>query len=310
MAEFNENAKIWFDGRMVNWKEATVHVMCHALHYGSSVFEGMRCYDTPKGPMVFRLRDHIRRLFNSAKIYRIEIPFTPEQIQEACLEVIRVNNLRSAYLRPIAFRGYGRTLGVDPKDTPIQVAIAALEWGKYLGEEALTQGVDVRVSSWHRLPANTMPCVAKAGSNYMNSQLIKLEARMDGYAEGIALNPEGYVSEGSGENIFMVRGGKIYTPPLAASILLGITRDTVITIARDLGYEVIEEMIPRAMLYLADELFFTGSAAEITPIRSVDRIKIGTGRRGPVTEELQRQFFAIINGEVQDRYGWLTPVYT
>jgi len=309
MPEFNEKAKIWFNGRLVDWMEAKVHVMAHVLHYGSSVFEGLRCYDTPKGSRVFRLKDHIRRLFDSAKIYRMNIPYSQEEIFNACLEVIRANKMKAAYLRPIVFRGYGRTLGVDPRDCPIEVAIAALDWGRYLGEDAINAGVDVRVSSWARMAPNTLPAMAKAGCNYMNSQLIKLEARADGYVEGIALDPLGYVSEGSGENIFLVRDGKLYTPPIYASILVGITRDSVIKIAKDLGYEVIEQPIPREMLYIADEVFFTGSAAEVTPIRSIDRIPVGEGKRGPITAKIQKRLFAIINGEVEDKYGWLTPVY-
>lgn len=309
MAEFNEKAKIWFNGRLIDWMDAKIHVMAHVLHYGSSVFEGLRCYNTIHGPMVFRLKDHVRRLFDSAKIYRMRIPYTKEEIFAACLEVIRANNMKSAYLRPIVFRGYGKTLGVDPKDCPIEVAIAALDWGKYLGDEAINVGVDVRVSSWFRMAPNTSPALAKAGCNYMNSQLIRLEANADGYVEGIALNSFGYVSEGSGENIFLIRDGKIYTPPLAASILAGITRDSVIKIAQDMGFEVIEQSIPREMLYIADEVFFTGSAAEVSPIKSIDRIAIGDGKRGPITEKIQQRFFKILSGEADDKYGWLTPVY-
>jgi branched-chain amino acid aminotransferase len=305
MAEVPENGKIWFDGEIIDWRKATVHVLAHVVHYGSSVFEGLRCYKTKQGAAIFRLHDHIKRLFNSAKIYRIPIPYTQEELEQACIDIVKANHLEEAYLRPIAFRGY-KTLGVDPKDSPVQVAIAALTWGKYLGDEAINVGVDVRVSSWNRLPPNTMPSIAKAGSNYMNSQLIKMEAVMDGYVEGIALNTEGYVSEGSGENIFMVRDGQLFTPPLAASILPGITRQSIFTIAKELGYEVKEEMIPRAMLYLADELFFTGSAAEVSPIKSVDRIPIGEGRRGPITKHIQEHFFGILSGEIEDRDGWLT----
>jgi branched-chain amino acid aminotransferase len=310
MSGFNEQAKIWYDGKWVDWKDATVHVMAHVIHYGSSVFEGMRCYDTRHlGPAVFRLREHIERLFNSAKMYRMHIPFSMEEIIQACVDVVKVNEMKEAYIRPVVFRGYG-SLGVLPEGVPINVVIGAWEWGKYLGPEALEQGVDVCVSSWNRLALNTMPSLAKAGANYMNSQLIKMEAHEYGFAEGIALNPEGYVSEGSGENLFLVYKGKIYTPPLCASILPGITRDTVITLARELGYEVIEQMIPRSMLYLADELFFTGSAAEITPIRSVDKIPVGEGKRGPVTKQLQERFFGMMTGEYEDKYGWFTPVYS
>nr|WP_276522201.1 branched-chain amino acid transaminase [Kallotenue papyrolyticum] len=298
---------IWFNGELVPWDKATLHVLAHVVHYGSSVFEGIRCYATPGGPAIFRLKEHTRRLFNSAKIYRMTIPFSEEQINRACHEVVSANNLRSAYLRPVVFRGYG-SLGVDPRGCPVEVAVAALDWGKYLGDEALEQGVDVGVSSWTRIAPNTLPAMAKAGANYMNSQLIKLEAAQHGYSEGIALDINGYVSEGSGENIFLVRDGKLITPPLVASVLPGITRDTIITLAREEGIPVIEERIPREALYLADELFFTGTAAEITPIRSVDGIQVGAGRRGPITERLQQAFFGVINGEREDRWGWLDRV--
>ena len=309
MGVFNEQAKVWYDGKWVDWKDATVHVMAHVIHYGSSVFEGMRCYNTkPYGPAIFRLKEHIDRLFNSAKIYRIDIPFSKDDVLQACVDVIRKNDMKEAYIRPVVFRGYG-SLGVLPKDVPINVVVGAWEWGKYLGPEALEQGVDVCISSWNRMPANTMPSLAKAGSNYMNSQLIKMEAHENGFAEGIALYPDGHVSEGSGENIFLVYKGELITPPISASILPGITRDTVITLAKELGYSVREEMIPRSMLYIADELFFTGSAAEITPIRSVDHIKIGEGKRGPVTKKLQDRFFGMMSGEYEDKYHWFTPVY-
>ena len=298
---------IWFNGELVPWDKATIHVLSHVVHYGSSVFEGIRCYETPDGPAIFRLKEHTRRLFNSAKIYRMELPYTEDQINRACHEVITANNLRSAYLRPVAFRGYG-TLGVDPRGCPVDVAVAALNWGKYLGDEALEQGVDVGVSSWTRIAPNTLPAMAKAAANYMNSQLIKLEAAQHGYSEGIALDVNGYVSEGSGENLFLVRNDTLITPPLAASVLPGITRDTVITLAREEGIPIIEERIPREALYIADELFFTGTAAEITPIRSVDGIPVGLGKRGPITERLQSAFFAVINGEREDRWGWLDPV--
>ena len=307
MSGFLENGKIWFGGELIDWKDAKIHVMSHVLHYGSSVFEGLRCYDTPKGPGIFRLKDHTRRLFDSAKIYRMPMPFSHDEINQACVDVIRVNALREAYLRPIVFRGYG-SLGVDPRDTPVEVVVAAMSWGKYLGDEALNVGVDVRVSSWTRMRANTFPAMAKCGANYMNSQLVNLEAKADGYVEGISLDANGYVSEGSGENIFLVRDGKLYTPPLTSSILPGITRNCVMTIAREMGFEVIETTIPREMLYIADEVFFTGSAAEISPIKSIDRIPIGEGRRGPITEQLQKRFFAILACEVEDKHGWLTFV--
>lgn len=304
---FDETTKIWFNGKMVRWEEATIHVMSHVIHYGSSVFEGFRCYKTPKGPAIFRLQDHIDRLFDSAKIYRIAIPFTKTKIMQACIDVVKLNKLQECYLRPVVFRGYS-SLGVDPKDCPTIVAIGALMWGKYLGPEALQNGVDVRVASWTRARPNTFPGMAKAAANYMPAQLVKLEARIDNYVEGIMLDAHGYVSEGSGENIFAVYHGKIYTPPLTASILPGITRDCAMTLARDFGYDIIETNVPREMLYVADEVFFTGSAAEITPIRSIDRIPIGNGACGPITARLQKQFFAIIEGKTKDKYGWLTLV--
>jgi len=298
---------IWFNGELVPWDNATIHVLSHVVHYGSSVFEGIRCYETPQGPAIFRLRDHTRRLLNSAKIYRMPVPYNEDQLNQACHAVVKANKLRSAYLRPVAFRGYG-TLGVDPRPCPVEVAVAALNWGKYLGDEALEQGVDVGVSSWARIAPNTLPAMAKAAANYMNSQLIKLEAAQHGYSEGIALDVDGYISEGSGENLFLVRDNKLVTPPLSASVLPGITRDTVITLAREQGLSLIEERIPREALYIADELFFTGTAAEITPIRSVDGIQVGIGKRGPITEQLQQAFFGLINGEIEDRWGYLDRV--
>ncbi len=298
---------IWFNGELVPWDNAQIHVLSHVVHYGSSVFEGVRCYETARGPAIFRLRDHTTRLFNSAKIYRMPMPFTEAQINGACRDVVSANNLRSAYLRPVAYRGYG-ALGVDPRPCPVGVAVAAMNWGKYLGEEALEQGVDVGVSSWTRIAPNTLPTMAKAAANYMNSQLIKMEAAQHGYSEGIALDVDGYISEGSGENLFFVRDGKLITPPLAASVLPGITRDTVITLARAQGIPVVEERIPREALYISDELFFTGTAAEITPIRSVDGVQVGIGKRGPLTEQLQSAFFDVISGEAEDTWGWLEPV--
>lgn len=307
MSAFNESAKLWFSGRMIDWKDATIHVMSHVVHYGSSVFEGIRCYNTPKGPAIFRLKEHIVRLFNSAKIYRMEIPFSLDEVMQACVDVIKVNNWQEGYLRPIIFRGY-HSLGVAPGKCPIEVVVGGWYWGKYLGDEALANGVDVCVSSWTRIAPNTLPALAKCGANYMNSQLIKMEANIDNYVEGIALDANGYVSEGSGENLFIVYNGTILTPPLGASVLPGITRDTVIKIASEMGYCVKESLIPREMLYIAEEVFFTGSAAEITPIRSIDRITIGSGKSGPVAQKLQQRFFAHINGEIQDKNGWLTFV--
>lgn len=300
--------KIWRNGELISWNDANVHVLTHALHYGSSVFEGIRCYETATGPAVFRIKEHIRRMFDSAKIYRMDLPrFTPKELEDACVEIVRVNKLKSCYIRPVAFRGYGE-MGVLPLKNPIEIYICCWEWGKYLGAEAIVNGVDVCVSSWTRIAPNTLPAMAKVAANYMNSQLIKMEAVMNGYAEGIALDAAGYASEGSGENIFLVRDGIIYTPTLGTSALPGITRDTVITLAREAGIEVKEQAIPREWLYIADELFFTGTAAEITPIRSVDKIAIGTGTRGPITEKLQTAFDDILTGKAADRFGWLTHV--
>jgi branched-chain amino acid aminotransferase len=299
---------LWHNGEMVPWDDATVHVGTHVLHYGSSVFEGIRCYKTERGSAVFRLDEHARRLIDSAKIYRMDIGYDAETIAEACLETVRANEMEHCYIRPIAFRGF-HSLGVNPTPCPVETWVMVWKWGTYLGEEALEAGVDVKVSTWNRAAPNTMPFMAKAGANYMSSALIKMEAVQDGYAEGIALNPEGHVSEGSGENVFLVRNGVIFTPPLHDSILPGITRDSVITLARDLGFEVRQESLPRESLYVADEVFFSGTAAEITPVRSVDRLAIGEGRRGPVTEQVQRHFFDIVHGRSEDPYGWMTPVH-
>ena len=300
--------KIWHQGKFIDWDDAKVHVLTHALHYGSSVFEGIRCYDTLEGPAIFRAREHARRLFDSAKIYRMEdLGFTQDELVEAMRELVRVNGLSACYIRPITFRGYGE-VGVLSLKNPIISYMMCWEWGKYLGAEAIEKGVDVCVSSWTRLAPNTLPAMAKVAANYMNSQLIKMEAVTNGYAEGIALDATGYVSEGSGENIFLVRDGVMYTPTLGTSALPGITRATVLQLASDLGYEVTHQAIPREWLYIADELFFTGTAAEITPIRSVDRIKIGKGERGPITKRLQEEFTAIVTCKKEDRHGWLTFV--
>ncbi len=301
---FNDQAGlIWMNGEFVNWKDAQIHVLSHVIHYGSSVFEGERAYKTPKGTAVFRLPEHTKRLFNSAKIYRMPVPFTPEQINAATLETIRKNALESCYIRPIVYRGYN-SLGVNPFKCPVDVAIGVWNWGKYLGPEALEKGVDVKISTWTRMAPNTFPATAKAGANYMNSQLIKMEAITDGYEEGIALDVNGFISEGSGENIFIICDGIIFTPPLGASVLAGITRDSVMRIARDLGYEVREQMLPREILYTCDEAFFTGSAAEITPLATVDKIPVGPGMRGPITHKIQNAFFDIVEGG-NDPYGWL-----
>jgi branched-chain amino acid aminotransferase len=300
--------KIWHNGRFINWDDAKIHVLSHVVSYGSSVFEGIRCYETANGPALFRLRDHVRRMADSGKIYRMDLPFSIDELTAAIPELVRVNKMKSCYVRPIALRGYAE-MGVYALRNPVEVYLACWEWGKYLGEEALASGVDVCISSWTRIAPNTLPAMAKAGANYMNSQLIKMEAVANGYSEGIALDAAGYVSEGSGENIYVVRDGKIYTPPLGASVLPGITRDTVIRLAGDMGIPLVESLVPREMLYIADEDFFSGTAAEITPIRSIDKIVIGKGRRGPVAEKLQKEFFAIIEGSQPDRYGWLTPVF-
>lgn len=302
-----ETKHIWMDGKFIPWHDAKIHVLSHVLHYGTAVFEGIRCYKTPQGSKICRLKEHTERMFNSAKMYRMDIPFTQDVINQATIDAVRKNEVEEAYIRPIAFRGYAE-LGVNPFPCPVSVAIAILQWGKYLGAEALDQGVDVMVSSWNRIAPNTLPAMAKCAANYMNSQLIKMEAMAYGFVEGIALDTSGYVSEGSGENIFVILKGKVYTPPLGASILPGITRDSVITIARELGFEVIEKMLAREILYIADEIFFTGSAAEVTPIRSVDKIKVGVGRAGPITKQIQAFFFDVIEGRREDKYGWLTPV--
>lgn len=305
--------KVWKNGDFINWDDANIHVMSHVVNYGSSVFEGIRCYNTSAGPAVFRLPEHSQRLLNSAKIYRMETNFTRDDLSNATVELIRQSGLEECYIRPVVLRGLDHdnpAFGVNPFGNPVDTYIALWEWGKYLGEEALENGIDVCVSSWNRITSNSMPSMAKAGANYMNSQLIKMEAILGGFSEGIALDDRGYVSEGSGENIFLVNGGKLITPPLGASILPGITRDSIISIARDLGIEVVETTIQRAALYLADELFFTGTAAEVTPIRSVDRITIGAGKRGPVTKQLQDEFFKIIRNERPAPNGaeWLTFV--
>jgi branched-chain amino acid aminotransferase len=297
---------IWFNGQLVPWDEAQVHVAAHALHYGSSVFEGIRAYATDDGPAVFCLDPHVDRLFNSAKVYRMEIPYTKEEITQAIKDTVEANGHGACYIRPLVFRGFDG-LGIDPRSCPVEVTIITMEWGRYLGPEAIEQGVDVGVSSWQRMSPNTFPAAAKIGGQYINSQLIVMEAKDHGYTEGIALDANGFVSEGSGENIFVVKDGHILTPPLASSILQGVTRRCVVTLAQDVGYEVQEELIPREVLYMADEVFFTGTAAEITPIRSIDHIPVGEGRRGPVTEQLQTEFFGITSGQMPDRHGWLTP---
>ncbi len=307
MAKVNADL-IWFNGKLIPWKDATVHVMSHALHYGSSVFEGIRAYDTPNGTCIFRLRDHIERLFDSAKIYRMNIPFTVEEVIQACKYSVKENNLTTGYLRPLAFLG-DVGMGLRPPiDAEADLMIAAFNWEAYLGAEAIENGVDVGVSSWNRLAPNTMPTAAKAGGNYLSSQLISMEARRHGYTEGIAMDINNQISEGAGQNLFLVKKGIIYTPPGSASILQGLTRDAVFVLAKELGYEVREETISREALYLADEFFMTGTATEIVPIKSVDGIAVGSGLRGPVTKALQDIFFGIFDGSTEDKWGWLEPV--
>lgn len=307
MAWDDTASKIWFDGNMIDWKDASIHVLSHVVHYGTSVFEGIRAYKNENGVAVFRLKEHVQRLFDSAKIYKIDIPYTQEEIEEAILETVRVNDLDGCYIRPIAFRGYGE-LGVNPMNCPVNVVIAAWEWGSYLGEEGMANGVDIGVSSWRKPAPDTFPALAKCGANYMNSQLAKLEAIDNGYDEAIMLDYEGHVSEGSGENIFLVEGEKLFTPAMSSSNLKGITRDSIMTIARDLGYEVVEEVISRERLYSANEVFFTGTAAEVTPIRSIDHRTIGIGSRGPISEKIQSAFFDIVEAKVEDKYGWLSYI--
>ncbi|MGF1742622.1 branched-chain amino acid transaminase [Vibrio profundum] len=300
---------IWFNGKLVPWAEANVHVLSHAMHYGTSVFEGVRCYDTPNGPIVFRHKDHAQRLINSAKIYRFPIPYSVDELMEATRETLRSNKLTSAYIRPLGFVG-NVGLGVcPPADTNMDVIIAAFPWGAYLGEEALENGVDAMISSWNRAAPNTTPTAAKAGGNYLSSLLVGGEARRNGYDEGIALSVDGYLSEGAGENIFVVKDGVLLTPPATSAILPGITRDSIMVIAREKGYEVKEVNIAREALYLADEIFMTGTAAEIVPVRSVDKIEVGSGKRGPITQELQAAYFGLFNGTTDDKWGWLDYVY-
>jgi branched-chain amino acid aminotransferase len=297
-------ANIWHNGNLIPWDQAQIHVMSHVVHYGSSVFEGIRCYTQPNGAGVFRLQEHMQRLLDSAKIYRMPLPYTVDQLSTAVVDVIEANGVAPCYIRPIAFRGYGE-VGVNPIKNPVEVYVANFPWGKYVPGN---DGADVCVSSWSRLAPNTMPSLAKAGANYMNSQLIRMEAEVNGYSEGIALDVNGYLSEGSGENLFLVRDGVLYTTPLANSVLSGITRNSVITLARQLGIEVVEQAMPRELLYICDEAFFTGTAAEVTHLRSVDRILVGDGTMGPITSALHEEFFGIVNGLKTDRYNWLTPV--
>ena len=309
MERADNHHRIWRDGKFVNWEDATIHVISHVVHYGSSVFEGIRCYATPEGPSIFRLADHMRRLADSCKIYRMPLEHSIDTLIQGAIDTVAENDLPHCYLRPVALRT-GEQMGVLPTNVPLEVFIIPWTWGTYLGQEALEAGVDVCVSSWRRPAPNTFPTMAKAGGNYLNSQLSKMEARLDGYSEGIMLDYFGQISEGSGENLFLVRDGKLVTSPVSAGILNGITRDSVTRIAHDLGYQVVEQVIPREMLYIADEAFFTGTAAEITPIRSVDKIPVGNGKRGPITKAIQEQYMGIAEGRLPDPYGWRTMVPT
>jgi branched-chain amino acid aminotransferase len=304
---FSETAQVWMNGSLVAWKDATIHVATHALHYGTGVFEGIRAYEGRGGSNVFRLDPHMRRLYDSCRVYRMAIPYPLEALTQAVVDTVRINAFKSCYIRPLVHRGYGQ-LGVDPTPCPVDVSILVWEWDAYLGAGVVEQGVDVGVSSWTRMAPNTFPALAKASANYANSGLIRMQAGVDGYAEGLALDAQGLLSEGSGQNLFLVRDGVIFTPSVTSSILPGITRDTVLTLARDLGIEVREQALPREFLYVCDEAFFCGTAVEITPIRSVDRIPVGSGRRGPVTSALQERFFGILHGTVPDTHRWLTPV--
>ncbi|MCG6954966.1 MAG: branched-chain amino acid transaminase [Gemmatimonadetes bacterium] len=294
---------IWRDGTFVRWEDATIHVMSHVVHYGSSVFEGIRCYDTPEGPEIFRLDDHLRRLVESAKIYRMEIPYSVAEMREVSHELLRRNGLREGYIRPIVIRGAG-AVGVNPAGSPIETFFLCWPWGAYLGAEALEKGVDACVSTWFRPSPNTFPSLAKAGGNYLNSQLVKMEAVANGYHEGIAVGPEGLLSEGSGQNVFLVKRGVLYTPVLDGTMLGGITRNTVLHLARERGIETVEGPIPREMLYTSDEVFFAGTAAEVTPVRTVDRIQVGEGRPGPVTVQLQTAYLDLVKGKSEDPHGW------
>jgi len=304
---FPGTGKVWMNGALVEWKDANIHVASHVVHYGSGVFEGARCYDTKNGPACFRLDEHVRRLMESARIYRMDPPYDAAVIRQAILDTILANDFKACYIRPIVYRGY-EALGVNPFPCPVDVAIILWEWTTMFTAESLEQGLDVKVSTWTRIAPNTLPALAKSVSNYANSQLIKMEALVEGYSEAIALDHNGFLSEGSGQNLFLVRDGALYTPPTASSVLGGITRDSVMTIARDLGFEVREQVLPREMLYLADEAFFAGTAVEVTPIRSVDKIKVGGGARGPITEAIQSRFFDIVRGESPDTHGWLSFV--
>ena len=307
MPKVPETEFVWRNGKLIKWADATIHALSHVVHYGSSVFEGIRAYQTSRGPAVFRLKEHIRRLADSAKIYHMEMAYSNDELCRATAQTIHANKLSACYIRPVIFRGYG-TVGVDPLGAPTESYIFAYPWGAYLGENSQKEGVDVMVSSWNRVAPNTLPAFAKAGGNYLNSQLMKIEARQNGFVEAIALDTRGFVSEGSGANLFVVRNGTLYTPPLVAAILPGITRDTIIALARERGLTVVETDMPREMLYVADELFFCGTAVEVTPVRSVDRVPVGTGKPGPVTRDIQQAYLAAVTGQMPDKQDWLYHV--
>ncbi|NUO37779.1 MAG: branched-chain amino acid transaminase, partial [Gemmatimonadaceae bacterium] len=308
MAKLTATEWIWRDGEFVAWQDATVHVLAHSMQFGSSVFEGVRCYDTPQGPAIFRLEDHLQRLINSCRIYRMEVPYGVDELVAACCELVERNGLRSCYIRPMVLRGFGAA-GMVPFDSPVEVYLPCWPWGTYLGEGALENGVDTCVSSWHRVAPNTIPSIAKVAGNYLGGQLIKMEALANGFDEAIALGTDGMVSEGSGQNVFVVHKGVVYTTPLNGTLLPGITRESIMTLAHDAGLEVREQPLQREILYTADEIFLTGTASEVTPVRSVDRIKVGTGRAGEVTKQLQRTFLDLVHGRIEDRHGWLTFVH-
>lgn len=307
MAGLTETKWIWRDGEYVKWADAQVHVLSHSMQFGSAVFEGIRCYDGPNGPAIFRLREHLQRLLNSCKIYRMDVKYSLDDLVRESVALVAKNEMKSCYVRPMVLRGYGAS-GMVPFDSPIETYIPCWPWGAYLGDEALEKGVDACVSTWNRIAPNTIPAAAKIAGNYLSGQLIKMEALANGFQEGIALSPGGMVSEGSGQNVFIVHGGVLYTPPIDGTLLTGITRDTVITLARDAGIQVIEKPMPRDLLYIADEIFLSGTASEVTPVRSVDKLKVGDGTVGPITRRLQKEYLGICKGEIADRHGWLTPV--
>ncbi len=307
MAKLTETEWIWHDGAFIRWQDATIHVLAHSLQFGSSVFEGIRCYATPRGPAIFRLEDHLQRMADSCKIYRMDLPYSIDELVSACCELVERNNVDSCYLRPMVVRGYGAA-GMVPFDSPVEVYLPCWPWGTYLGHGALENGVDACVTSWHRVAPNTIPAMAKVAGNYLGSQLVKMEALRNGFAEGIALTTDGLISEGSGQNLFLVYRGILYTPTINGTLLHGVTRYSILTLARDMGFEVREQEMPREMLYTADEVFLCGTASEVTPVRSVDRIEIGNGRRGPITTQIQQRFLDIARGAVDDPYGWLTYV--